>query len=41
LQGDLTPDGHAELRKTWQSLDENAWRQALELALSLAPRCLR
>ena len=30
LQGDLDPSGRAELRKTWQSLDESAWRQALE-----------
>ncbi len=30
MQGDLNPDGRAELRKTWQSLDESAWRQALE-----------
>ena len=30
LQGDLDPSGRAELRKTWQSLDESAWRRALE-----------
>jgi molybdopterin-containing oxidoreductase family iron-sulfur binding subunit len=31
LSGDLQPDGRAELRKTWASLDERAWRKALEL----------
>ncbi|WP_312514799.1 TAT-variant-translocated molybdopterin oxidoreductase [Stutzerimonas nitrititolerans] len=30
MQGDLNPDGRAELRKTWQTLDDTAWRQALE-----------
>ena len=30
LQGDLAPDARAELRKSWQALDEGAWRQALE-----------
>ncbi|WP_434457505.1 TAT-variant-translocated molybdopterin oxidoreductase [Stutzerimonas urumqiensis] len=31
LQGDLNPNGRAELRKTWQALDDAAWRRALEL----------
>ncbi|WP_417778710.1 TAT-variant-translocated molybdopterin oxidoreductase [Stutzerimonas xanthomarina] len=30
MQGDLNPDSRAELRKTWQALDDTAWRQALE-----------
>ncbi len=31
MQGDLSPDAQALVRQTWQMLDDNAWRQALEL----------
>ncbi|MFL9813290.1 TAT-variant-translocated molybdopterin oxidoreductase [Stutzerimonas sp. VN223-3] len=30
LQGQLTPDARAMVRQTWQSLDDRAWREALE-----------
>jgi len=30
LRGEPTADSHAQLRETWQSLDEAAWRAALE-----------